>query len=239
MNDSEKLGLQAEIHLANLVEKQRAPFGYLKAAGVAFERTGKSALGVSEDLALHQFMGDGGAVDRDERFFGAGARLVHRAGDQLLAGAALAGDEHVAVGVGDALDDGQHFENSRCRAQHVRRKAGTPTLASVRCGSGTAGGAFDGGDDRGSLKRLGDKIDGASTHRVDCRGHGHLTGDDDHRQGASVFQRVLHDLEAIDLRHRQVDEQDIVDRGVELFDSFASAARNIDAVATRLQATTQ
>ena len=39
---------------------------------------------------------------------GAAAVVVEGAGDELLAGAALAGDQHGALGVGDLVDDVEH-----------------------------------------------------------------------------------------------------------------------------------
>ena len=51
---------------------------------------GEGALLVAEELALQQVLGDGAAVDRDERAALARARAVERARDELLADAALA-----------------------------------------------------------------------------------------------------------------------------------------------------
>jgi hypothetical protein len=48
---------------------------------------------VAEDLALHQVMGNGGAVEGDEGLIPTRAALVDGLGAHLLAGAALAGDE--------------------------------------------------------------------------------------------------------------------------------------------------
>ena len=53
---------------------------------------------MAEELALDEFGGDGGAVDRDERVISALALLVDRPRDQLLAGPALAGDEDIGLG---------------------------------------------------------------------------------------------------------------------------------------------
>ena len=61
-------------------------------------RAGEGALLVAEQLALDQLARDRGHVDRDERPGAALAEIVQRAGDQLLAGAALAGDHDRQVG---------------------------------------------------------------------------------------------------------------------------------------------
>src|SRR5256885_16858788 len=63
------------------------------------------SLDVTEELRLHQGLWDRAAVDRDERPVPAGALRVDGAGDELLAGAALARDEHGGQAVG-GLPDG-------------------------------------------------------------------------------------------------------------------------------------
>ena len=59
---------------------------------------------MAEELAFHQVGGDRGAIDRDHRPIGARAGAVDRAGDELLAGAAFAADQHAARRLGDAVD---------------------------------------------------------------------------------------------------------------------------------------
>ncbi|HEX3474840.1 MAG TPA: hypothetical protein VHT91_07345 [Kofleriaceae bacterium] len=56
-------------------------------------RIGERALDVPEQLALQQRLGEGRAIDRDKRPGGAATALVNGAGDQLLAGTALTGDQ--------------------------------------------------------------------------------------------------------------------------------------------------
>ena len=59
---------------------------------------------MSEQFALEEGLGDGGAVELDEGFGGAGAGVVEHAGDQLFAGAGLAADEDRRARGGDLLD---------------------------------------------------------------------------------------------------------------------------------------
>ena len=65
---------------------------------------GEGPLAVAEQLALDEVLGQGAAVDRDERVAGAVALVVEVPGDQLLAGAGLAQDHHAGVGRGDRVD---------------------------------------------------------------------------------------------------------------------------------------
>ena len=70
--------------------------GLLKAADAPGLGAGEGAAFVAEQLALQQRLGNGRAIDGDERLVGAVAVLVDGAGDQFLAGAGLAADEHGA-----------------------------------------------------------------------------------------------------------------------------------------------
>ncbi len=70
---AQQLGLRGNRHLADLVQQQRAALSQLEAADAAFQRAGERALFVSEDLAFDQRLGNGGAVDGNERLGLAGA----------------------------------------------------------------------------------------------------------------------------------------------------------------------
>ena len=96
LQHAQELGLQLRRQVADLVEEDGAAVGLDELALAIGARVGEGAALVAEQLRLEQRVGDGGAVDRDERLLGARRVEVQRARHQLLAGAALAGDEHVA-----------------------------------------------------------------------------------------------------------------------------------------------
>ena len=98
LDGAQQLGLQPRLHLADLVEQQRAAIGLLEPADAAGHGTGEGAALVPEQLGFEQVFGDGRTVDRDERATGATAVAMHEACDHLLAGAALAGDQHAGLG---------------------------------------------------------------------------------------------------------------------------------------------
>ena len=64
---AEELHLEVQRQLADLVEEERALVGRLELAGPRRDRAGEGALHVAEELALDQVLGDGAAVDGDER----------------------------------------------------------------------------------------------------------------------------------------------------------------------------
>src|SRR5947209_2400462 len=63
---------------------------------------GERAAPVAEQLALEHLARDGGAVEGDERLLRAGGEAMNRARENLLARAALAGDQHADGRGGDA-----------------------------------------------------------------------------------------------------------------------------------------
>ena len=105
----QQLGLERAAHVANLVQKNGAAVRLLDAARFLFDRTGEGALLVTEQLALQQRLGNGGAVDPDVGGLAAFTQGVQRAGDQFLARAALAEDEHRGMGGRDGLNQLAQF----------------------------------------------------------------------------------------------------------------------------------
>src|SRR5262245_27431804 len=109
------LRLGRQRHVADLVKKQGAAVGLLEPADAAALRPGEGALLVAEQLALQQRLRDGGAVQGQKRRLGPRAVLVDGPGHQLLARAALAGDQHRERLVGDAADGLVHLLHGRAR----------------------------------------------------------------------------------------------------------------------------
>jgi hypothetical protein len=120
--------LQVEGHVADLVEKQRAAVGLLEAAAAHGLRAGEGAALVAEEFALEQVLRDRRGVDRDEGALAAEiaarAVAVQRARDQLLAGAALAGDHHRHRALAQAADRAEHVLHRRRLAEHLGHRRG-------------------------------------------------------------------------------------------------------------------
>src|SRR5215471_6602884 len=81
--------------------------GHLEASQLTGERPGIRSLLTTEQLALDERRGQGGAIHLDERVTPARAELVDPAHDQLLADARLSEDEHRRAGPGHLLDLGE------------------------------------------------------------------------------------------------------------------------------------
>src|SRR5437899_1614963 len=94
LEDTEKFGLDGRRELADLVEKERAPGSELEAARLLPVRSGEGAPFMAEELRLDERFWQRRAIDGDAGAVGATAGIVNRLGHQLLARAALAGQEH-------------------------------------------------------------------------------------------------------------------------------------------------
>src|SRR5262249_14103705 len=86
--------------LAELDAEERAAVRELEAPRFAAHGAGERAALVAEELALDELLRDRRAIDLDEGLPASGRVIVQRAGDELLAGTALAGDEHRGRTVG-------------------------------------------------------------------------------------------------------------------------------------------
>ena len=111
-----QLGLDLEVDVADLVEEERAAVGLLEPPDAVAVGPGERTLDVAEQLAFEQALRQGGAVELDERPARAGARLMDRRGQKLLAGAALAPDQHGRVSDRDLAGHADHLPDGRARA---------------------------------------------------------------------------------------------------------------------------
>lgn len=110
LEETEQLDLGEERQAVGLVQQKRAALGLAHDAVLLVGSTRVRGALMSEKLVLHEIRRDGAAVDGQEGLAGAGAELVDRPCDQLLAGSGLARDQDarvVARNQGDLLDHGQ------------------------------------------------------------------------------------------------------------------------------------
>ena len=120
LEEAQEHRLHAQAHLGHFVQEDRAVVRLLQHADLVAERVRERALHVAEQLRLEQRLRDAGAVDRHERLPGAAGVGVDELGDEVLADAALAGDQHLGVAGGhplgeaaDRLDRGAPADDDR------------------------------------------------------------------------------------------------------------------------------
>ena len=82
-------------------------------------RSGESASTMAEELAFEERLGKRTAVLRNEATLLAGAGVVDRTGDEILAGSRLARDEQRGIGGGDFLDHVEDPQHGRALADQL------------------------------------------------------------------------------------------------------------------------
>ncbi len=105
LQHAEQFGLQWGAHLGDLIQQQRPAIGQLELAGLGGRRARECAAFVPEQFAFQERVGNRRATDFQQRFVVAVAEKVDRVGDDLLARAALTGDQHADIGRRDLADD--------------------------------------------------------------------------------------------------------------------------------------
>ncbi len=105
LEDPQELRLQVQGELADLVEEDRPAVRPLEGALSILVRAGEGTPLVTEELRLDEVPAERPTIDDHEGAGRATARVVERAGGEVLAGAGLAVDEHAQLGRRDALED--------------------------------------------------------------------------------------------------------------------------------------
>ena len=187
--------------------------GRLEHAGLGFDRAGERAAHMAEQFALEEGVDDRRAVDRHEGAAAARPRLVERARGELLAAARFAGQEHDLRVRRQPLNQAERLLHGGAAAEHAAELELARHLA------------FEGDDVRAAfdlhpdldehltqaieIERLGevfaraqlDRFDGAIDRGV-RRHQNHFAARD---RGPNLAQQV----EAVDVRHPQVDHRQV------------------------------
>ena len=100
LEHAEQFELQLGRGGVDFIEEDGAGVGGLEAAGAVGHGAGERAADVPEQFALQQVFGQGAAVDADERAAASRAEPVNGLGDQFLARARLAQQQHGGVRAG-------------------------------------------------------------------------------------------------------------------------------------------
>ena len=186
----------------------RAAVGVLELAHPIGRGVGERALDVAEQLALEDVLAQRGAVQGHERLVLARAVLVDRLGDQLLARARLALDQHAGVGRRDPLEPLDHVAHLRAVADDaLEAELLVEPALQLDVGPpqpGALGGLLG---DRAKLldvQRLEQVVERPLLHRLDRRGDRPVAGHEDHLAVGLGLLGPGEDPEAVDVVHHQV-----------------------------------
>ena len=121
LHEPQQPRLHVEGQLADLVEEHGAAVGHREPAGGPLLGAGECAALVAEELRVDERGGNGAAVHDHEGLGAPATQLVQGLRQHLLAGAALAGDQHGRVG-------GRHAPGAHEQIGHRRRLEHDRTL---------------------------------------------------------------------------------------------------------------
>jgi hypothetical protein len=213
LQHAQQLDLHRRGDVAHLVEEHRPAVRLLEAALALRAGAGETPLLVAKQLALQQGLGQGGAIDGDQRTRPLGGRSqVNGPGNHLLAGTRLALDQHRRVGQGDVVDQLEDVVHPRALAEHV----GEAVLALeplTKLGQLGLGGPLLQGtlhDEAQVLRvgRLGEEVVGPHLHRLHGLFDAAVAGRDDDGGGQPPLLNLFDELHPADVRHLEVRDDD-------------------------------
>ena len=229
------LGLQAGHHLADLVEEHRAAVGRLQQTPLLPVGAGERATLVAEQLAFEQRLRQRRTGDVHERPRPTVARIVQDLGREILAGPALAGQQHRRCWTGgdflqQRADVDHHvaladdaIEAERLRLAGAQRPHFSPQLGRFqRLG--------DEQRDLVDVERLVGVVIRAVLHRFDRVGDAGVGGQQDDEGVGVVFLDLLQHREAVGIGEAEV-QQNEIDAFPMAFHRLRSGGRFEDVVA--------
>ncbi len=212
LQDLEQLGLDREVHVADLVEKQDPAVRDLQQAGLGRHRTRECPSLVTEQLALQELPRQRRAVEIDECFLPARSVAVAPAREHALTGAGLPEQQQRAVG-------GDH--PPRVLGQRADRRAGAeerielgPGLAGVVHDRALAAGLAleqprDQRLEQSALDRLGDEALGALLDGLDGEVDRAVAAEHDARHLGIGGPQLADQLDPVAVRQAVLDQHDV------------------------------
>ncbi len=214
LEEPEHLRLQSGCHLADLVQKDRPAVGRLEKAALLSVRAGERAALMTEELAFEQRFGQRGAGDVHERMTRPIARVVDDLGREVLAGAALAHEQH------RGRRAHRYFLEQRAHARDRGAHADDPVEA-VRLRLARAQGPhlaaqarrlerfLDQHRDFVDVERLVGVVIRAVLHRLDRVVHARVRRQHDDQRVGVVLLDLLQDRQPVGIRQPVVQQDEI------------------------------
>lgn len=228
-NDAEEFHLDRGGDVADFVEEDGAALGMLEEAGAVGVGTGEGTADVAEEFAFHQLRAEGGQVNGNEWFAGAGRVLMDGFGDEFLACAAFAGDENSGFGFsdeGDPFEDGLHRWGlaDKLRAGELAGGGWRGGFRLVEDAVHEMGGGIE-------IEGFGEVFDSSALYGADGGFQGAEGGHDDDGDPVVMRTETFEEGEAVDAGESDIKEDDI---GLVVFDGaegFVGVGSDGDGVA--------
>ncbi|EFQ61796.1 hypothetical protein PFWH6_4198 [Pseudomonas fluorescens WH6] len=188
----QQFGLQAQGHLRDFIEQDRAAVGLFELARLGGDGTGERAFFVTEQRRFEHVVGDRRAVDGDERLLGAGRLLVDIPRKHLFTGTRFAGNQHRGITARHPSRQLQQLRTGRFKGNRALAVAGGDHAQGVPCHQL---------DQRLGFERLDQVIRRALAHRVHRPLHRAVGGHQQHRQLRLTHTQQAQQLVAVHARH--------------------------------------
>ncbi len=172
---------------------------------------GERAFLMSEEFALDEGLGDGGAVELDEGRAGARALAVERPGHKFLAGAAFALDQHGGVGAGDFADERAKLLHAGAVAQQLEALF-LVALAEVLRNLHQLRvffGLFEGDGQVLGRNRLGEERERSVAHALDGHVHRSVVRDHHDQRAGGPGVDLFKQFDAVAIRQFHVDDHQV------------------------------
>ena len=208
------LGLQAGHHLADLVEEHRAAVGRFQQSPLLPIRAGERAALVAEQLAFQQRLRQRRAGDVHERLRGAIAGVVNDLRREILAGSALAGQQHRRRRAGgDLLQQRAHADHDVALADDPLEAVGLRLAGAQRAHLAPQLRRLQrlGHEQRDlvDVERLVRVVIGAVLHRLDGVVDARIGGQEDDQRVRVVLLDLLEHREAVGVRQAEIEQHEI------------------------------
>ncbi len=235
----QQLGLQVRRHLADLVEQQRAALRHFEQAFLVQRGAGERAFLVAEQLGLDEIFWNRGAVDLDERSLQPLAVVVHRIGDELLAGAVLTLNQDVGFAGGHAFHQLEQVLHLLALADHVLKlvailQLGFQLLVLVNERL-LLDRLLEFVEQPLRVDRLFEKVERAGFHRFHGSRDVALAADDDDLGFGIELTKLADQLNPVDVREHHVGDHDIWTPGAKQLLAAGADERGFDLVARVLE----
>ncbi len=239
LEEAQQLDLERRRGQPDLVEVESPARGLHEPPLAAGDRAGEGAPLVAKELRLEQRIGERRAAQLDERALGAPAHPVDGLGQEVLAGAAVAGQEDGAPALGHLLRTVEGGPHRRVIADDAERGHDAGAARGFGLGlleePGPLHRATQRVEERLDVDRLLDEVVGAALHRVD-RGVDRRIGGHHHDPGrGGGGAHVVEEGQAVEARHPEIGEHDRRLHGADQLESAEGVLRGDDLVALSTQ----
>ena len=212
LEDAEEFGLDLEGDFADFVEEDSTTVSEFEASFTFGEGAGEGPFFVAEEFGFDEVFGDEGAIEFDERGFGAGALEVEGTGDEFFAGATFALDEDGGLGTSDFADELAELEHGGGLAEQFDADVMGFVVAEVLVDFKELDkvlGFTEGNFELVNGERFDEVIEGAGADATDGGLDGTEAADDDYERFLGAILEVAEEVSAFAIGEADIDDGEV------------------------------